>query len=102
MVVLLVKKICLPVQEMQEMQVWSLGLEDLLDEGMATHSLFLPGESHRRVGGLQSIGWKNKTQMKWMSMHAECYKLSILEMQSKILPKKVYGLQICTWTDMNR
>ena len=53
--VLLVKKICLPVQEMQEMLVRSLGLEDLLDEGMATHSLFLPGESHRRVGGLQSI-----------------------------------------------
>ena len=28
------------------MWVRSLGQEDLLEEGMATHSSFLPGESH--------------------------------------------------------
>ena len=33
---------------MQEMQVWSLGQEDPLEEGMATHSSILPGESHDR------------------------------------------------------
>ena len=31
---------------MQEMQVQSLGWEDPLEESMATHSIFLPGESH--------------------------------------------------------
>ena len=29
-----------------ELQVQSLGQEDPLEEGMATHSVFLPGESH--------------------------------------------------------
>ena len=34
------------VQETQEMQILSLGWEDPLEEGMATHSSFQPGESH--------------------------------------------------------
>ena len=34
------------MQETQEMQVQSLGREDPLEEGMATHSSILPGESH--------------------------------------------------------
>ena len=29
------------MQEMKETQVWSLGQEDLLEEGMATHSSIL-------------------------------------------------------------
>ena len=33
------------MQELQEMQVQSLGQEDPLEEGMATYSIFLPGES---------------------------------------------------------
>ena len=37
----------MPMQEMQEMQVRSMGGEDPLEEEMATHSpVFLPGESH--------------------------------------------------------
>ena len=35
------KRNCLPVQEMQETQVWSLGREDDLEEGMATPSSIL-------------------------------------------------------------
>ena len=31
-------KICLPMQEMQEMRVWSLGWEDPLEKEIATHS----------------------------------------------------------------
>ena len=31
---------------MQETWVQSLGREDSLEKGMATHSVFLPGESH--------------------------------------------------------
>ena len=37
------------MQKTQEMQTGSLGQEDPLEEGMATHSIigvFLPGESH--------------------------------------------------------
>ena len=34
------------MQEMQEMRVQSLGQEDPLEEGLATHSVYLPGESH--------------------------------------------------------
>ena len=33
--------------EMQETQVQSLGQEDPLEKGMATHSRILPGELHR-------------------------------------------------------
>ena len=36
------------MQETQEMQVRSLGREDALEEGMATHPVLLPGESHGR------------------------------------------------------
>ena len=39
---------------MQETQVQSLSWEDPLEEGMATHSSILLGESH----GLQSIAWQ--------------------------------------------
>ena len=31
---------------MQETQVWSLGQEDPLEEGMVTPPVFLPGEFH--------------------------------------------------------
>ena len=33
----------------------SLGQEDPLEKGMATHSVVLPGESHRQSSGLQSM-----------------------------------------------
>ena len=43
---------------MQEMQVWSLGQEDHLEEGMASHSIIpawrIPSKEEPR--GLQSIG----------------------------------------------
>ena len=43
---------------MQETQVQSLGWEDPLEKGMATHSVFLPGESQwtEEPDGLQSMG----------------------------------------------
>ena len=44
--------------EMQETQVQSLGWEDPLEKGMATHSVFLPGVSSwtEKPGRLQSKG----------------------------------------------
>ena len=43
---------------MWETWVQSLGWEDHLEEGMATHSIFFPGESSwtEEPGGLQSMG----------------------------------------------
>ena len=40
----LLKKICLPVQETQELGVWFLGNEDPLEEEMATDSSILAWE----------------------------------------------------------
>ena len=51
-------RICLPMQEKQEMQVCSLGWEDLLETEMATHSRILAWKTPwiEEPGGLQSIG----------------------------------------------
>ena len=48
--------ICLPMQEMQEMNIQSLGQEDSLKEGMATHSSILVWKIPwtEEPGGLQS------------------------------------------------
>ena len=49
---------------MRETWVPSLGWEDPLEEGMATHSVFLPGESPwtEEPGGLQSTASQSRTQ----------------------------------------
>ena len=46
------------MQETQEMQVRSLGLEGPLEEEMATHSSILPGKAHgqRSLVGYRSWG----------------------------------------------
>ena len=48
----------LPMQEIKDMQVRSLGWEDPLEEGMATHSSILAWRTPwtEEPGGLQSIG----------------------------------------------
>ena len=53
-----VERICLPMQETKEMQVQSLGWEDPLEEGMATHSSILAWRITwtEKPGGLQSMG----------------------------------------------
>ena len=50
---------------MRETQVWSLGLEDSLEKGMATHSSILPEESHgqRSLAGYSPWGCKSWTQL---------------------------------------
>ena len=56
----MVKKNLLSMQETQEMQLQVLGQEDLLEEGMATHSSLLAWRIPwtEESGGLQSIGCK--------------------------------------------
>ena len=51
---------------MQETWVQSLGWEDPLEKGMATHSVFLPGESHgqRNLEGYNPWGHKQSDTTK--------------------------------------
>ena len=60
------------MQETQEMQVWSLGLEDPLEEEMATHSSILACKIlwTEEPGRLQSMGSQTQT---WLSMHAHSH-----------------------------
>ena len=55
---------------MQETQVQSLGQEDLLEEGMETHSSILAWRIPwtEEPGGLQSMGLQSQTQLKQLSM----------------------------------
>ena len=57
---------------MQEAQVPSLGWEDPLGEGMATHSSILAWRIPwmEKPGGQQSVGSQSWTQLKQLSMHA--------------------------------
>ena len=52
------------MQEMQEMQVWSLGQEDPLEKEMATHSSILAWEIPwtEEPGRLQSMGSQLATE----------------------------------------
>ena len=52
----------LPMQEIKEMQVLSLGQEDPLEKDMATHSSILAWEIlwTEESGGLPSMGWQTK------------------------------------------
>ena len=54
--------------------VWSLSLEDPLEEGMATHSNILAWEIPwtEEPGGLQSMGSQSQT---WLSMHVAAFTL---------------------------
>ena len=54
----------------QETWVWTLGWEDPLEEGMATHSVFLPGESPwtEEPDGLQSMELQ-RVRHDWATKH---------------------------------
>ena len=54
----------------QETQVQSLGQEDPMEKGMATHSVFLPGESHaqRSLAGYCPWGRKESDTTEWLML----------------------------------
>ena len=64
------------MQELQETWVQSLGGEDPLEEGMATHSSILPWENPMDRGAWQATvhrvtkSWKRR---KRLSTHSSCY-----------------------------
>ena len=61
-----------PMLEMPEIRVQSLGQEDRMEEGMATHSSILAWRIpwSEEPGGLQSMVTKSQTQLKRPRMHA--------------------------------
>ena len=63
------------MQERREIRVWSLGRVDLLDEGMATTIVFLPGESHgtRSLVGYSPSGHKewHMTEVTWRACYID-------------------------------
>ena len=64
--------VCLPVEDMQEMQVQSLGWEDPLEEGVATHSSILSRRIPRteKADRLQYTGLQKVKYDKQQSTHA--------------------------------
>ena len=48
------------LRAVQETWVWSLGWEDPLEEGMATHSSILPGEPHGQKSLAGYSPWSHK------------------------------------------
>ena len=67
------------MQETQEMQVQSLGREDPLEEGMATHSSILTWRVPwtEEPGGLQSMGSQSRVRLKRLSMHSPSNTITI-------------------------
>ena len=63
-------RICLPMQETQEMQVWSPSRDDPLEEEMATHPVFLPTKSHgqRSLEGYSPEGREESDSTEQLSM----------------------------------
>ena len=63
------------MQEPQEMEVQSLGREDPLKEGMATHFSILAWRIPwtDEPGGLQSIRSQSQTQLKGLIVHAHIF-----------------------------
>ena len=55
------------------MWVRSLGWEDPLEEGMASHSSILGWRIPEEPGGLQSMGLQSWTQLKRLSMHTRIH-----------------------------
>ena len=65
-----VYRICLPVQEMQEMLVWSLAWKDPMENAMESHSIILAWKIPwtEEPGGLESL-WLQRLRHDWMSTH---------------------------------
>ena len=73
----LVAQIVKSLLALQETWVWSLGREDPLEKGMATHSSILAWEIPRteepdRLHTVHEVT-KSQTQLKWLSMHSRTY-----------------------------
>ena len=71
------QRICLPMQEIQETQVWSLGQEELLEQEMAIHPSLLAWDIRwtEEPGGLQFTGVSKESDMTEL-MHTHIFSLT--------------------------
>ena len=83
------------MQETQEIRVQSLGWEDPLEEGMATHSSILAWRIPWREepGGLQSVGLQRLGHdwSDWARMRARMWQLVIDQCAQDAAPSYVYS-----------
>ena len=78
----------LPVmQETQETQFRSLGWEDPLEEGPATHSSILASRIPRteEPGGLQSVGLQSRSRLRQLSVQVNMEDRQTMEIQEQEL-----------------
>ena len=82
------------MQEMQEMQVWSLGQEDPLEKEMATHSSILVWKTSwtEEPAGYSPQDRKESDSAEQQSTHAFSYYLLTLTCNSDTLTKLNYSL----------
>ena len=73
----------------QQTQIWFLGWEDTLEKGMATHSIFLPGEFHgqRSLVGYSPWGCIQLDTTEWYCFGSDTpkYLFRILNLQLPII-----------------
>ena len=70
------ERIILPMQETQDVRVWSLGLEDPLRREWQPTPVFLPGKFHRqrRLIGCRPWGHKESDTTEWLNTWALIFK----------------------------
>ena len=88
------------MQETQETQVQSLGQENSLEEGMATHSSILVGKISwiEEPGGLWSMGLQSRTRPKCLSTHTHHLLLELIFLEpgyrlNICVPPQIHGLK---------
>ena len=81
------KRICLPMQEMQESPVWSLGWEDPLEEEMATHSSILAWKIPwtRNLVGYSPQSCKELDTTEWLSSTCTILTVSYPRVTNKLI-----------------
>ena len=79
---------------MQEIWVRSLGLEDPLEKEMATHSVFLPGESHgqRSLVGCSPWGRKESGTTERLTLTLTLINKSVELCSFKALPHMLFHI----------
>ena len=75
------------MQELQEPWVGSLGWEDPLEEGVATHSSILAWKIlwTEKPGGLQSVGLQSRSRLRQLSVQVNIEDRQTMEIQEQEL-----------------
>ena len=77
----------------RETGLQSLGWEDPLEKGVATHPVFWPGESMHRPGGLQSMGLQGTVHDCVADSHSRPWELWCLGRTPSLKASPVFLLQ---------